>query len=71
MTLIFTSSIPTQPKSDHLLVQFARGRLTPLDWSPDGQKILALDRISVNESYVWLIHVSSGEKTLLTPKAAT
>lgn len=59
---------PTQPKSDHLLVQLQGGGWSPLDWSPDGQKILALDRISVNESYVWLIHVSSGEKTLLTPK---
>ncbi|MGB8866477.1 MAG: S9 family peptidase [Candidatus Sulfotelmatobacter sp.] len=59
---------PTQPKSDHLLVQLQGGGWSPLDWSPDGQKILALDRISVNESYVWLIDVSSGEKTLLTPK---
>jgi len=59
---------PNKPKSDHLLVQLQGGGWSPLDWSPDGQKILALDRISVNESYVWLIHVSSGEKTLLTPK---
>ncbi|MGA7472957.1 MAG: S9 family peptidase [Candidatus Sulfotelmatobacter sp.] len=59
---------PTQPKSDHLLVQLQGGGWSPLDWSPDGQKILALEGISVNESYVWLIHVSSGEKTLLTPK---
>ena len=59
---------PTQPKSDHLLVQLQGGGWSPLDWSPDGQKILALEGISVNESYVWLIDVSSGEKTLLTPK---
>lgn len=59
---------PTDPKSDHLLVQLQGGGWSPLDWSPDGQKILALEGISANESYVWLIDVSSGERTLLTPK---
>ena len=59
---------PTDPKSDHLLVQLQGGGWSPLDWSSDGQKILALEGISANESYVWLIDVSSGEKTLLTPK---
>ncbi len=59
---------PTDPRSDHLLVQLQGGGWSPLDWSPDGQKILALEGISANESYVWLVDVSSGEKTLLTPK---
>jgi dipeptidyl aminopeptidase/acylaminoacyl peptidase len=59
---------PTGPKSDHSLVQLQGGGWSPLDWSPDGQKILALEGISANESYVWLIDASSGEKTLLTPK---
>ncbi len=59
---------PTDPKSDHLLTQLQGGGWSPLDWSPDGQKILALEEISANESYVWLIDASNGEKTLLTPK---
>jgi len=59
---------PTDPKSDHLLTQLQGGGWSPLDWSPDGQKILALEEISANESYVWLINASNGEKTLLTPK---
>ena len=59
---------PTDPKSDHLLTQLQGGGWSPLDWSPDGQKILALEGISANESYVWLIDASNGEKTLLTPK---
>jgi dipeptidyl aminopeptidase/acylaminoacyl peptidase len=59
---------PTDPKSDHLLAQLQGGGWTPLDWSPDGQKILALEGISANESYLWLVDTSSGDKTLLTPK---
>ena len=59
---------PPDPKSDHLLTQLPGGGWSPLDWSPDGQKILALEEISANESYVWLIDASNGQKTLLTPK---
>jgi len=59
---------PADPKSDHLLTQLQGGGWSPLDWSPDGQKILANEGISANESYVWLVDATSGEKTLLTPK---
>src|SRR5262245_317574 len=59
---------PTNPSSSKLLVQVEGGGWGTLDWSPDDRKILASQGISVNESYLWLIDVSSGEKTLLTPK---
>jgi dipeptidyl aminopeptidase/acylaminoacyl peptidase len=59
---------PADPKSDHLLAQLQGGGWSALDWSPDGQKILANEGISANESYVWLVDAGSGEKTLLTPK---
>jgi dipeptidyl aminopeptidase/acylaminoacyl peptidase len=59
---------PADPKSDHLLAQLQGGGWSALDWSPDGQKILANEGISANESYVWLVDAASGEKTLLTPK---
>jgi dipeptidyl aminopeptidase/acylaminoacyl peptidase len=59
---------PADPRSDHLLAQLQGGGWTPLDWSPDGQKILALEGISANESYLWLVDTTSGDKTLLTPK---
>ena len=44
------------------------GGWAPLDWSPDGKWLLVLQDISVNESYLWLVSVATGEKTLLTPK---
>jgi dipeptidyl aminopeptidase/acylaminoacyl peptidase len=62
---------PLDPKSDRLLVKLEGGGWSPLDWSPDDSKILALQEISVNESYLWLIDVTSGEKTLFTAKSAS
>ena len=59
---------PNEPKSDKLLVQLEGGGWAPLDFSPDDGKLLAINRLSANESYLWLVDVASGKKTLLTPK---
>jgi len=40
----------------------------PTDWSPDDKKLLLIERLSVNETYVWVVDVATGEKTLLTPR---
>ena len=60
---------PLDPKSDRLLAELQGGGWSPLDWSPDDSKILALEEISVSESNLWLIDVATGEKKLFTPKA--
>jgi len=59
---------PTDAKTDHMLAQLKGGGWTALDWSRDGKKILALEGISANESYLWLLDANTGEKTLITPK---
>jgi dipeptidyl aminopeptidase/acylaminoacyl peptidase len=59
---------PANPKSDHLLAQLQGGGWQPLDWSPDAATILAMEDISANESYLWIVDAKSGEKTLITPK---
>ncbi|HMF89481.1 MAG TPA: prolyl oligopeptidase family serine peptidase [Candidatus Angelobacter sp.] len=59
---------PLDPKSDRLLVELQGGGWSPLDWAPDDSTILALQEISISESYLWLIEVSSGKKTMFTPK---
>ncbi len=59
---------PADPKTDRMVAQLSGGGWQPVDWSPDDKKILLLEEISVNESYLWLVDVGSGEKTLLTPK---
>ncbi|HEY7099407.1 MAG TPA: prolyl oligopeptidase family serine peptidase [Terriglobales bacterium] len=62
---------PGDPKTDHLLARLQGGGWAPLDWSPDGKQILAQEGISANESYLWIFDTSTGEKTLLTPKAGS
>jgi dipeptidyl aminopeptidase/acylaminoacyl peptidase len=59
---------PADPKSDHMLAKLDGGGWQPLDWSPDRQKLLVLNEVSAEESYLWLLDANSGEKTLLTAK---
>jgi dipeptidyl aminopeptidase/acylaminoacyl peptidase len=58
----------TDPRTDHMLLQLQGGGWTVLDWSPDNKKLLVHEEVSATESYLWLADVSSGEKTLITPK---
>ena len=62
---------PADPKTDRLLVQLAGGGWQPEDWSPDDKKILLREGLSINESYLWLVDTTTGEKTALTPRNAT
>lgn len=59
---------PRDPKTDRKLAELTGGGWGPLDWSPDGKKILVGEGISVNESYLWLVDAATGEKKLLTAK---
>jgi len=61
---------PANPKSDHMLAQLQGGGWEPLDWSPDNRNILLREEISANESYLWTVDASRGEKTLVTPRRA-
>src|SRR6202167_3354136 len=59
---------PDEPQSNRILATMTGGGWSALDWSPDGKQILILEEISANETYLWLMDSSTGEKTLLTPK---
>ncbi len=59
---------PRDPGSDRLLLQVKGGGWGVLDWSPDDGKLLVQERVSINESYLWLVDRVSGSKELLTPK---
>jgi dipeptidyl aminopeptidase/acylaminoacyl peptidase len=59
---------PTDPKSDKILTQLEGGGWGAADWSPDDRRILVVENVSANESYLWLFDVNTGEKTLITPK---
>jgi dipeptidyl aminopeptidase/acylaminoacyl peptidase len=38
------------------------------DWSPDDKTLLAVEGISINETYLWLVDAATGAKKALTPK---
>ena len=59
---------PTDPKTDHMLTQLIGGGWEPQGWSPDDKQVLLMEEISVNETYLWLVNSSTGEKTELTPR---
>src|SRR5262249_40697021 len=58
---------PLHPKTDHMVAQLEGGGWSVQDWSPDGQTLLLSDFRSINESYLWMLDLHSGQKTLLTP----
>ncbi len=62
---------PADKTTDRLLVRNQGGGWAVADWSPDDRTLLAVEGISVNESYLWLVDVTTGRKTLLTPKASS
>ncbi len=62
---------PMNPKSNRLLLQVESGGWGTGDWSPDDKKILVSEFISANESYLWIVDVTTGEKTLFTPKGGS
>jgi Tol biopolymer transport system component len=59
---------PSDPKTDHMLLQLQGGGWQPTDWSSDDKQLLLLQEISANETYIWLVDVASGQKKLLTQK---
>jgi dipeptidyl aminopeptidase/acylaminoacyl peptidase len=59
---------PADPKSDHLLAKLEGAGWEALDWSPDDKRILLKEDLSINESYLWLVDMSTGEKTAFTPR---
>jgi dipeptidyl aminopeptidase/acylaminoacyl peptidase len=59
---------PTDPTTDRMVVQLEGGGWSVSDWSPDDTALAVVEYLSINESYVWLVDVASGEQTLVTPK---
>ena len=62
---------PADSKTDRLLTQLSGGGWQPEDWSPDDKKILLLEELSINESYLWLVDTATGQKIELTPHNTT
>lgn len=50
------------------MVYQAEGYWGPVDWSPDDSSLLIVNYISANQSYYYVMDVSSGQANLLFPK---
>ena len=59
---------PADPKSNRLLIEVSGGGWSVTDVSEDETKLLLLEYLSINESYLWLADAKTGAKELLTPK---
>src|SRR5688500_2745188 len=59
---------PKDPATDRRLLTLEGGGWGLLNWSPDETKLAVLEYVSINESYLWIADVATGEKTRVTPK---
>jgi dipeptidyl aminopeptidase/acylaminoacyl peptidase len=59
---------PRDPASTRRLLELQGGGWGVLDWSPDDSRLVVSEFVSINESYLWIADVATGERTLLTPK---
>jgi dipeptidyl aminopeptidase/acylaminoacyl peptidase len=59
---------PKDPASDRRVLTLEGGGWGVEDWSPDDTKLAVLEYISINESYLWVADVATGEKKRVTPK---
>ena len=61
---------PASPGSNRLVAEVEGGGWTVMDWSPDGSTLLAANLVSVNETFLYLVRVESGEMTPITRKGS-
>lgn len=59
---------PRDPKTDRSLAEVEGGGWSPIDWSPDDQRLLVENYVSVNESELWLFDLAGGKREKLTEK---
>ncbi|HEY0510283.1 MAG TPA: prolyl oligopeptidase family serine peptidase, partial [Thermoanaerobaculia bacterium] len=50
-------------------VTAAPGAWSPLDWSPDGKRLLLSEYVSANEAYLHWVDVAGGQLHAITPRA--
>jgi len=60
----------TGPSIDKLLHEVTGGGWSVQDWSPDDSKLLLSEYISINESYLHLLDINSGQRTPITARQA-
>ena len=57
---------PADPKSDRLAAKIDAPGWALLDWSPDGSQLLLIQEVSINETYLHIADVKTGDVKALT-----
>jgi len=58
---------PLDPKTNRLVAELSGNDWAPFDWSPDDSRLVLSDYRSSDETYLWLLDLKTGKKTLVTP----
>src|SRR5215208_4978134 len=61
---------PRDSGSSRMLLQVSGGGWAVLDWSPDDRQLLVGEYLSVSQSRLYLVDVSTGRREELTPRSA-
>ena len=61
-------SDPLRPENARTIATFEGGRWFNFRFSPDDRSLVFAEYISANESHIWTMNISSGEKTRVTPE---
>jgi len=58
---------PLEPKNSRMIAKPEGENWAVFDWSPDDRRVILSDWRSPDESYLWVLDIETGRKTLLTP----
>lgn len=58
---------PKSPGTDQLMTTLRGGGWRPRDWSPDANEVLLEERVSINDSRVWVMDARTGDRQRLLP----
>jgi len=68
---IVDSADPAGRASARMLMQVEGGGWAPLAWSQDNRQLLVQEFVSINESYLWLVDATTGERKRITDRPAS
>ena len=61
---------PLKPETDKVIAELPGGGWFGFSWSPDDKRLVFLEYVSANESYLWIMDVASGKRRRLIEKTS-
>jgi len=60
---------PAHPETDRVIAELEGGGWSGFHFSEDGKRLVYIEYVSANESYIWLMDVATGKARRVTPPA--